>query len=305
MSNYALVTYSLKIRRRRSSDLLIPNNVINGDGEVLSNVLRESLQGLLTTKFSLKSRRLLLSSNNGSADIIEDDRCVSGMLRYGFYGDISDIENDKDVIVFKKDGTHTEYVDMFAGLYIKSESQLPYLVLSTYGKAGIKTVLLAYLQKTVFAKFPDFVFQLLPFWPAGLRDAYLKSDVNAVTITSYKKFKDSSDYKFVDSEETYEVVTQIRKIKETKKGGYQRTSMSIDEKMRKNAEDFTSSDEVQNVELSVMFNGRQRTLSVSKTGGHAPALPARFESVNDMVGGIPTHRAFKRESDQLITEWNI
>lgn len=194
---------------------------------------------------------------------------------------------------------------MFAGLYIKSETQLPYLVLSTYGKAGIKTVLEAYLQKTVFSKFPDFVFQIRPFWPAGLREAYLKSDVNAVTITSYKKFKDSSDYKFVDSEEMYEVVTQIRKIKETKKGGYQRTSMNIDEKIRNDAAGFTSSDEVQNIELSVNFNGRQRTLSISRTGGHAPALPAKFEKMSDMVDGVPTHRAFKRESDQLITDWNI
>jgi hypothetical protein len=267
--------------------------------------MRESLNGLLTTKFSLQSRRLLLSSNGSSPDTLEDARCISGMVRYGFYGDISDIENDKDIVVFKKDGTHTEYVDMFAGLYIKSETQLPYLVLSTYGKAGIKTVLNAYLNKTVFSKFPEFVFQIRPFWPAGLRDAYLKSDVSAVTITSYKKFKDSSDYKFVDSEEMYEVVTQIRKIKETKKGGYQRTSMSIDEKLRNNAEGFTSSDEVQNIELSVNFNGSQRTLSVSKGGGHAPSLPARFESMGDLVDGVPTHRAFKRESDKLITEWNI
>ena len=305
MSKYSLVTYSLNIRRRRQKGKQTPNNTVNEHGEILTDVLRDAFIYLHSKKFTCKTRRLLVKNNKGNADLNEDKRCISAMLRYGFFGDVSDIENDKDIVVFKKDGTHTEYVEMFAGLYIKSDTQLPYIVLSTYGNAGIKTVFNAYLNSKVFSKFPEYVFEIRPFWPAGLREAYLKSDVNAVTITAYKKFRDSSEFKFVDSEDTYEVITQIRKIKETKKGGFQRTSMSIDESIRKNAKDFTGSDGVQNIELSVNFNGRQRTLSVSKSGGHAPALPATFETLGDIKDGAPTHKAFKRESDNMIVEWNI
>lgn len=254
MSNqYSLVIYEIRATLRNTFEEIGLQDIENDEGLVLDQI-RSAIANSKTEKFLHLNRRLLVNSHpeSNDVDLIDCERSISAVLKYGFFGDISDIEDDTDNLVFQKDGSHTEYIPMFAGFYAKSEDHKSYLVLSTYGKSGIKTVLSNFLYSKIFKKFSNYTFRIVPFWPSEAKDAFYKSDVEAVTITSLKSFKDSSDYKLAEANQDYEVTTQYRKVKKSKKS-YKRAKMKISKEIRDDVKNFTDDPDVLDVELTVSF----------------------------------------------------
>lgn len=314
MAEHRLVIYSLRVRRRDNRAEVLPANVIDAEsGLQLVAVLEDELLNLHYSPLDLGSRKLKIwTEPNPPKDPLlnRNGRSTYGQCRYGYHGDVSEVEDKNDKVVFNKDGTHTEYVPMFFSFYVNSPNERGYLILQTTGKSGIKTVIEVFLRNRVFSKFKDYVFSVKPYWPPQLLEQYRKGKATYVELQSRKVASDVTDVKFLkEADGMYEVTTRIRPVKN--RGRAKREVEAIGQIQKTGEEnlkisDLTNDEDVYAAKIGVKVGDIERSLYVGGIGGHPPANDINLKAVNDFTPkGHPKLSAMKREADKVVEIWDL
>lgn len=303
--NISLVVYSLTIKKKRTVQKLKLDDVIGSDGDRFLDVLRMELGNLSLKARAYGDKRIRLNEIDDVGLQSGDYNDVFGMLKYGFHGDKSEIEDDRGTLLFEKERNHTDFIQMFFAAMLDPDRVDNYLIFSTYKKAGIKTVFSKFIQEKVGSKFEEYTIQILPYWPRQMIDMYKTGNVEYVTFKSRKPLRDAADIRF-DSEgdQEFEVITTIKKVRPKK--GERRARFGFNMRENIKIQDLTSDESVYSASIGVKHKGHVRGIRVGSYGGHAPAHDVNFHPKRDFDDdGNVKFQAYKREAEALFDLWDL
>jgi len=305
MSEVSLVIYSLTIRKKRTRNNLKLSDVVSVDGLSFQQVLKNELMRLKRQTASFGDKRVRLNTSESGNSLIEDGENLFGILKYGFHGDKSEIEDDDGELLFEKERNHTDFIQMFFSAFLDENRYENFLIFSTYKKAGIKTVFTNFLLSRVSPQFEDYTFRILPYWPEQLVDSYRKGKVEYVTFKSRKPLKDAADIRFDSAEGgEFEVITTIKRVKPKK--GEKRGLFDFRMTETLKIQDLTSDESVYSASVGVKHKGHTRGIRVGGYGGHAPAHDMKINPREDYDEKDNLKlTCYKREADRVSQLWDL
>lgn len=298
-----LASYTMRLIDKKSNGYV---NLDGKDGGInLIDFLEKFLSGLKDSYFHEEGSKQIFKV----LELNKEDNYIHGVVSSGRYGMSANIvDTDTMKSAYSRRAKDAIALPFYFMVYTTPNSKRAILILQRIGIQGVQSVMLSAFRAFLKSVDAPFVLDARSQVPKQVVEHLLDSKVKSVTLISHKMTEDFASRVGVSGDNLQSVIfTQVLKVKG--KNDVLRVPGFYDalRRTRKVLEgdiDLEEDDDNSQIKVSVSYNGRPRTVSLSKPGKIAPYIDVTNEiTINS--NGHPNLEELHSSALQLASDLSV